>query len=865
MAAISINIITKDAVEATLNCLENVYEKLFEEGDEAVIVDTGSTPENLQALEEGVAEFRAARIVNAPELSVDFAPYVDKWIPEFSEKFKEYYTNTNLLADFSAARRVALEESKNPLIFWIDSDDIIYEEVPGALRTTVEKALVEHGDDCDALFLDYDYAFDQDGTCITTLRRERFFHRDRYNWVGHCHETAIPRPGVQMKTVAFFSNLKAKIVHTVHKNPHPYSDIRNYVILRKQYEEEATVQDPRTIFYLANAARGLRRFEEARAWYEEFVRVSGSEDDRFAAHYYIAGIYLDPANRRPLDAIRHYRICQDIKASDPRSYFGLSRGYAALHKWEECLHWYRVGTQYEMPETQVFSYDPTHVNFHPHVIAALAHKEKGDADGARRCAELAYRNRPDAPEAQGVRQEMEAYFNGKKLTDAMFTVLHFLKNGGPNARRVGQEICNELVGVPPDLEKAGIGKTESPDPRDSRPSFAFYCGGTGEDWGPRSRETGIGGSEKMVLLLSELIQREGPWNVSVYASVPHDQRGIDPETGVAWHHWSEFDNKPQRDVLVAWRLHGNLLLDCPARLRVLWLHDVQNPEHYNEEILEAADLVQFQSVYHTQPVKDLIPKEKQWVARNAVEGYLVQQSPTRDPKHVIYMSSPDRGLITACKIVEEARKTDPDIHMTVAYGLTPWARKAYVQSKHMWMPDVGHDISTEVYEDEMNEALDAAGATMLHRVSFKQIYEILVEAGTWLYPTRFPEISCMAAMEAQAFGVVPLSTRFGALAETILPCADTYGVRLPALPEHGDAPYDYIVDSAQTLLQATQVGADDPRRLEIAREAWDRFSIDGLAEQWIEKLKPSDCSKGTKSPLGAAVSPEIDQSTSVHI
>ena len=156
----------------------------------------------------------------------------------------------------------------------------------------------------------------------------------------------------------------------------------------------------------------------------------------------------------------------------------------------------------------------------------------------------------------------------------------------------------------------------------------------------------------------------------------------------------------------------------------------------------------------------------------------------------------------------------------------------------MWIPDVGHDMSCELYERELNKAMDRAGVKMLHRVSFKQIYELLVEAGVWLYPTRFPEISCMAAMEAQAFGVVPLCTRFGALEETVLKCSDTYGVQLPALPETGDASQSYIEKAAAQLIESVQIPAEDPRRQEIAKVAWDRFSVDGLAEEWIAKLSP---------------------------
>ena len=40
------------------------------------------------------------------------------------------------------------------------------------------------------------------------------------------------------------------------------------------------------------------------------------------------------------------------------------------------------------------------------------------------------------------------------------------------------------------------------------------------------------------------------------------------------------------------------------------------------------------------------------------------------------------------------------------------------------------------------------------------------EAGAMIYPTGFPEISCINAMKAQANGCFPVSSRFAALRET---------------------------------------------------------------------------------------------------
>ena len=144
---------------------------------------------------------------------------------------------------------------------------------------------------------------------------------------------------------------------------------------------------------------------------------------------------------------------------------------------------------------------------------------------------------------------MEA--SGDLLSDSVLHVLGNLKHQGPNARRIGRDIVAEMEITPPKLEKNGIAKLEPPDhrllykgsegfdPREGQRQVAIFCGGSAENWGPHSRQSGIGGSEKMVLMISEELQARDV-NVTVYGEVAYKARGVD-EDGVMWRHWAEFD------------------------------------------------------------------------------------------------------------------------------------------------------------------------------------------------------------------------------------------------------------------------------------------------------------------------------------
>jgi glycosyltransferase involved in cell wall biosynthesis len=97
-----------------------------------------------------------------------------------------------------------------------------------------------------------------------------------------------------------------------------------------------------------------------------------------------------------------------------------------------------------------------------------------------------------------------------------------------------------------------------------------------------------------------------------------------------------------------------------------------------------------------------------------------------------------------------------------------------------------------------------------------------LEAKVWAYPTWFTETSCISAMEAQAAGAVPVTTRLAALAETVrsgtlldLPQDERYR------QEFVDNVVSYLTDEKR---RQTQVRA--------GREHAERLSWAGLARDW---------------------------------
>ena len=62
--------------------------------------------------------------------------------------------------------------------------------------------------------------------------------------------------------------------------------------------------------------------------------------------------------------------------------------------------------------------------------------------------------------------------------------------------------------------------------------------------------------------------------------------------------------------------------------------------------------------------------------------------------------------------------------------------------------------------------MEQDGITNHGRVGQQELADEMAHSTLWLYPTEFPEIHCITALEMQASGVYPITTGYAALAET---------------------------------------------------------------------------------------------------
>lgn len=861
---VSVNLIVKNCAESLDACLRSLKTFILDPRDELIIVDTGSTDKGATVR---VARQHGAKVIERPDLSRDMSAKVSQWLPGWEYKYKAELQNVGgMMTDFAEARQIALRASRHDCVFWIDSDDTLWEARPGELRMVVEQGFKKR---FDALFLEYEYAFDKhDGRCITTLKRERVVDKRMFYWKGRCHETLIPRVEGQMGKIAYYNDVPVKIRHTAHRVDHRKADIRNYIILRNELEDDRAagrVPDTRTLFYIGNSCRGLGLTREGLGYYKDTMRLSGSADDRYAAQLYMAQMYLTPPEIRPLDAVDAGLECIKLSPRDPRGHFIVSRAYALMERWEEALQWFEAGQGFPMPET-THTLDPEQVISFPLAVAIKAAVELGRIDHAKRLAEELIKRRPDYPDTKAVTAEVQNAVVCNAMIQGIQALVTNSKPGNQaEAEATLRKIVDTLAIVPDKIEDSGAGKSEPPD---SRPvaaavtqraeykneagervvelvevhergrDLALWCGHTFEPWGRVNRKTGISGSEKMVLLMVPHLQARG-FRTTVYANVPHVQRGRDA-SGVHWRHWSEFDRTQPRDILMVWRQIGALAMQCPARRRVAWLHDVQNPGAWAPELCASADDVWCLSESHAAPLRGVAGlKGKIWVTRNAIDGTLYTRPDAtlrRNRNKVIFCSDITRGALTAIRAFRLAIQSGvpaegpekPELHIFYGFSKLFWGTAKSVRYVHV--PDKDGGAWLDDYVREFWREVDRTPGVFFHgRVSWAKLASHFRTAGVWLYPTRFIETSCMSAMEAAAAGCCTVTSRVGALQETVDWDDPLTFQTIPA-----------ITDAGAALYNAMQVPADYPSRLVTAARAVKRFNAADLANEWAARLVKDD-------------------------
>lgn len=238
MVTISLCMIVKNEEDVIGRCLDSVKDLV----DEINIVDTGSNDRT----KEIVAEFT--------DRIFDF-----KWID-----------------DFAAARNFAFTQASKEFVLWLDADDVFTEEDQKKFKILKEN----FPPSTDAISMQYNLAFDEEGTVTFFSRRYRLVRREKqFQWLGAVHEY-----------LAVSGNLYDSDVAVTHI-PLDHDSDRNINIYRKLIKSGKKLS-PRDTFYYANELLDHLNYEEASYYFEEFLTSKlGWIEDNIRACFKLADCY----------------------------------------------------------------------------------------------------------------------------------------------------------------------------------------------------------------------------------------------------------------------------------------------------------------------------------------------------------------------------------------------------------------------------------------------------------------------------------------------------------------------------------------------------------------------------------------------
>lgn len=272
--------------------------------------------------------------------------------------------------------------------------------------------------------------------------------------------------------------------------------------------------------------------------------------------------------------------------------------------------------------------------------------------------------------------------------------------------------------------------------------IVFYCNFVLRGWGAENLDKGgIGGSEEMLIMLSERIAKDGH-EVVIYHNGTHGEYN-----GVIHKDFKEFKPFEPCDVFVSFKNKGIFSNTINAERLVHWSHEIEDLSLYkdiNNVVL---------TNYHRGEcgsIGEIIPNFMD-IARldnNKVE---------KEEKSALYCSSFDRGLE---ELLIEWQKVKDVFGIDKLYVTYGWGfiNRMLADNPQM-LPWV----------DRMKGMLKQEGVVELGEVSYDEMCKLYWKSKYWVLPLNKPEseLFCINAIKAQHCETIPIVRRIGALAETV--------------------------------------------------------------------------------------------------
>lgn len=369
----------------------------------------------------------------------------------------------------------------------------------------------------------------------------------------------------------------------------------------------------------------------------------------------------------------------------------------------------------------------------------------------------------------------------------------------------------------------------------------FYSPNRIEPWDYRNVwDIGIGGSETSHVEMATRLAKRGHEVIS-YTELPSDQVEHDAH-GVRWKDIKSADLE-EDGLWVVYRSPQVGAFCKPAANRRYWLvcQDIWYPNYKSDECKSFERLIglcprHIADMQRRDPAAiDRICMSSNGVNVERIHDlewaiYEKKKPPIeRVPHRLIWASSPDRGLKELLWIFERAKEQVPQLELKIYYGMDNIAKICGGDRKKLpWKR------SWDVYE----KANSMEGVEWVGRVGQDRLRQEWFASGIWCYPTWFQETSCIACMEAQAMGAIPITNPIWATGYNV-----KHGVFIEGDQDDKVVKCRYV-DAVARI--AANPDGQQAIRASMMFEARERLSWDVWVDQWESWLAPCSTQEKTK-------------------
>jgi beta-1,4-mannosyl-glycoprotein beta-1,4-N-acetylglucosaminyltransferase len=740
-ATICLNMIVKNESHIIENTLEKLCKKI--NFDYWVICDTGSTD-------------------NTPQIITDF--FEKKGIK--GELFYDEWVN------FAHNRTLALERAykKTDLLLVFDADD----EICGNIEIPSE-----------VLYDEYHFKFGSAfGTSYTRVLMVN--NHKKFEFLSVIHEFISCKEHPSKSTV-IEGNYYVVSGRSGSRNLDPDKYLKDALILEKAHAEALKTNDQlfhRYAFYCANSYKDCGRIEDAIKWY----KITINQEKQWPQEKYVSCLYL-------------YDCYQKLNEQE-KGFFYLVKAFTYDTERVECIYpllvhyccenMYRVAYNYYLNIKDFFENRYLHTNistklfttqdkydfFVPYYMILIADKVQ-DFECVVKMYEIVFTKK---------QRMFEDWYVKNLLYNLQFFLQHVPKH---NTRFV--ELANEYFKfihvngvnlqnydflVKPEYKNAGIlldnyiikEVTNKPQKfsteicKNSK-NIIIYTGFSDINWNyTYMQHNALGGSEKAVAYLSKCY----PKDYNIYISGHVNNETID---NIRYIHLDELpkliDSTPFHTVIVSRYISFyEMFKECSFYQSFIWAHDVlllpygcslnetQILSKWDKYINKCVCLTEWHRSIFSEKYPTL--KDKITLINNGIDlnSFNVIETNKKIKNKFIYSSRPDRGLNILLKLWPSILEKIPDATLVVSsYGTFP----------------------SNAEEKILKNIIDTTDSIkLLGKLNTYQLYSEMETAEYWLYPTHWPETSCITALEMLMSEVICLYYPVAGLTYTM----DKYGIQI---------------------------------------------------------------------------------------